>query len=258
MPPRPYTSGSLDRPGSKRRRPLYELSRESVDVGRNRNEIRTIPGKITVVAQGESDGGAAILGGRECRFDGLREGLVLDSNLGKSLPHGAWDNLKVGEGSPALVEGVSGLFEFAFRGRNDERLTRFKAAASGVLEILLAEHATGSIAHGWKRNFRIGEFVRELTSRLPKRRPELRARARQHACRECGLPESPCFVQLAATRLAESKHGIDGRRRERGLDCAHVLGEPLNTPGANAKLPSKLLRIVRLEVKNRSLEKFKP
>ena len=85
----------------------------------------------------------------------------------------------------------------------------------------------------------------------------MRARARQDACRERSLPESPCFIQLATTRLTGSKHGIDGRRRECGLYRADMLGEPLNAPGAKDELPAKLLGIVRLEVEKRSLKEHK-
>ena len=70
---------------SKRRCALCELLGESIDVGCNRYEFRAIVGKIMVVAQGEEDGRAAIFGGSERRSNGLRELLVLDSNLGKGF-----------------------------------------------------------------------------------------------------------------------------------------------------------------------------
>ena len=177
--------------------------------------------------------------------------------LSEALLYWSGDNLKVGEGTPAFGECVSGLPQFALLGRDDERLERFKPVTGSVVEILLAKHAAGAVPYLWERFLGIGKLLGELAGRLPERRPGSRARSRQDTCRERNVPESPCFVQLAATRLTEGKHGIDGRRRERGLDRADVLGEPLNAPGAKDELPAKLLGIVRLQVEKRPLKERK-
>ena len=77
-----------------------------------------------------------------------------------------------------------GRLELTFRSRYDERFERLKPGAGGIVKLLLAEHTMGFILDEWKRHLGIGEILGEFSSRLPKRRPQLRSGAWQHSCRK--------------------------------------------------------------------------
>ena len=96
-----------------------------------------------------------------------------------------WDYLKVSEGTPAFDPGASDLPELVLRCRSDERLERLKPMTGGIVEILLAKHASGTIPHSRKRFLGVGEFLGELAGSFPKRRPGSRARTWQNYCRKC-------------------------------------------------------------------------